>query len=296
MKCEAMDSLTSNFTVRRMCKVLGVRESTYYQWKKQEHRRIERRKQEESIVKKVIDAFEINDRTYGTIRLKRYLESKEIYLSEYKIRKIMRENGLYVETQSKFKPYGKNSESKNGYSDNILNQNFNVESINEVWVSDITYIKTMIGWVYLAVVIDLFNREVIGYSISKIIDTELVLKAFTNALIKSKGKQRIIFHSDRGSQYRSIKLKKLLEENGFIQSMSRKGNPYDNSCVESFFANLKKERVHRRRYTNVDEVKRDLFQYIELFYNRRRIHSKLGYVSPVEYRVNKVKIYDKINA
>jgi len=165
----------------------------------------------------------------------------------------MRENGMYPETRTKYKPMH-NGKVNGRYYRNLLQQNFRTEKKNQVWVGDITYIKTNMGWVYLATVMELYNREIIGYSISKKIDTELVKAALGNA----------------------IRIK---------ESMSRPGCPYDNSCKESFFATLKKERIYRREYDTMKDVERDLFRYIELFYNRKRLHSVLGYMSPVAYRL-----------
>ena len=157
--------------------------------------------------------------------------------------------------------------------------------MNKVWAGDITYIATNLGWVYLAVVLDLKNKEAIGYEISKNIDSELSMSALGNA-IALRGKHKdLIFHSDRGSQYSSKKYKAMLEKNGIVGSMSASGCPYDNSCMESFFASLKKELNYRKKYATIDDVKTDVFRYIELFYNRKRLHSSLGYMSPVEYRL-----------
>ena len=138
---------------------------------------------------------------------------------------------------------------------------------------------------YLAAVLDLSNREVIGYALSKKIDTELVKKALENAIGKRGMKKGLVFHSDRGSQYASKGYQRMLEENGIRGSMSRAGCPYDNSCMESFFATLKKERIYRRKYDTLEEVTKDMFRYIEIFYNRKRLHSVLGYMSPVDYRI-----------
>ena len=140
------------------------------------------------------------------------------------------------------------------YSKNRLKQNFRTQERNEVWVGDITYIKSEIGWIYLAVVIDLYNREIIGYEISKKIDTELVKRALANAIARNGLKEGLIFHSDRGCQYASKGYRQMLEENGILASMSRPGCPYDNSCAESFFATIKKERIYRRRYVTMKEV------------------------------------------
>ena len=196
----------------------------------------------------------------------------------------MRENGFYPETRKKYKPYRK-GKADGKYYRNLIQQNFRAEKRNQVWVGDITYLKTKLGWVYLAAVIDLYNREVIGYAVSKKIDTELVKQALGNAIARSGVAEGLVFHSDRGSQYASRGYQKMLAEYGIEGSMSKPGCPYDNASMESFFATLKKERIYRREYVTMEEVKADMFRYIELFYNRKRIHSVLGYMSPVEYRL-----------
>ena len=145
--------------------------------------------------------------------------------------------------------------------------------------------RNYIGWVYLAIVMDLYNREVLGYSVSQHIDSELVKRVLGNAIARKGGLQGAVFHSDRGTQYNSESYQRMLRENGIRQSMSRAGCPYDNACSESFFATAKKECVYLKNYATIDEVKADVFEYIELFYNRKRMHSYLGYMSPVEYRL-----------
>jgi transposase InsO family protein len=281
-----MQQLTPQFSVRKMCKVLGVKERGYYQWKDQQEKRQERKETEAHLVQAVRDAFYEHNMIYGSRKLKKYLENKGISLSEWKVRRIMRENGLYSVIQKKFKP-GRGVRNRNArYSEDLLKQDFHTEEPNDVWISDITYIKTRIGWVYLAVVMDLYNREIIGYAVSEHINTELVLRAVTNAIGRHPNNlEGTIFHSDRGTQYTSTGLKNVLDFHGMIQSMSRSGCPYDNSCVESFFACLKKESIYRKEYMHIREVERDIFEYIELFYNRKRIHSTLGYLSPVSFRL-----------
>jgi len=197
----------------------------------------------------------------------------------------MRENGMYPATENKFRP-ARNGKRTGRYMENIVNQNFRPTGFNEIWAGDITYIKTLLGWVYLAVVIDLYNREVIGYSISKTIDTELVKRALGNALTRNNRKRGCtIFHSDRGTQYCSKGFQEMLEKHGLIGSMSRPGCPYDNACVESFFSTAKRECIYRKEYVTLNEVKADLFDYIEMFYNRKCMHRTLGYKSPVEFRL-----------
>jgi transposase InsO family protein len=284
MKYEAIKVNSSKFSVRKMCKTLELKEANYYKWKCQQEKRCCNKIDELKLMKTVENVFSDSRKTYGYRKMRHALEKEEIYLSEYKIRKIMRENGLYPETMRKYKPY-RNGKVQGQFSQNILNRNFRTNSKNKIWVGDITYIKTNLGWTYLAVVIDLYNREVIGYSMSKKIDTELVKRALSNALAGKGNVDGLIFHSDRGCQYSSIGYRKMLEGYGIISSMSRPGCPYDNSCVESFFATAKKECIYRKTYATMEEVKKDIFDYIELFYNRKRMHSVLGYMSPVEYRL-----------
>ncbi len=284
MKYEAINSHSSTFSVRKMCKALELHPSSYYRWKRTEQKRKSKMKEELELVRQVEKVFKDSDKTYGYRAMQRALYSEGVVISEYKVRRIMRENGLYPEIGTKYKPVH-NGKIDGKYYKNLLQQNFKTEKKNQVWVGDITYIKTQIGWVYLAAVMDLYNREVIGYSISKKIDTELVKQALSNAIARQGKEQGLIFHSDRGCQYSSKGYHKMLEEHDITGSMSRPGCPYDNSCMESFFATLKKERIYRSEYIAMQDVKKDMFRYIELFYNRKRLHSVLGYMSPVSYRL-----------
>lgn len=285
MKSEAIYINRRVFTIQEMCKTLGLGKSTYYKWVKNNNKQKIKRNAQIEIIKEVTKVFEENKKVYGYRKMQRALAVKGINLSLYKTRKIMRETGLYPELQIKFKPYP-NSKSDGRYNENILKQKFDVPELNKVWGGDITYIKTSLGWVYLGIVMDLYNREIIGYSISKTINTELVKRALSNALTRRNEKEKeILFHSDRGTQYSSNDYNKMLKENNIIGSMSRAGCPYDNSCVEGFFATLKKECIYKNKYDTMEKVERDLFEYIELFYNRKRLHATLGYLSPVQYRI-----------
>jgi len=284
MKHEAISVYSSEFSVVKMCEALEIEQRGYYQWLKGEEKRIEKRKAEIVLVEQVTEVFNESFKTYGYRRMHEALLAKGIKISEYRTKKIMRENGLYPETIKKQKPYPK-QKNDNRYSENEIQQEFNYAESNKCWAGDITYIKTFIGWVYLAVVLDLFNREVIGYSISKKVDTELVKRALSNALSRKGRVDGLVFHSDRGCQYSSVGFNKMLELHGIKGSMSKAGCPFDNSCVESFFATTKKERIYRKNYVTMGDVESDMFEYIELFYNRKRIHSTLGYLSPVEYRM-----------
>lgn len=190
---------------------------------------------------------------------------------------------------------GKCRPAHNGKTDgrlfeNKLRQNFITEEANQVWAGDITYIKTNKGFLYLATVMDLFNREIIGYSISKNIDSKLTKNALGNALARTDRRNgKVTFHSDRGSRYASNSFQQMLKKYAMEGNMSRPGCPYGNACLENFFSTAKKERFYQKGYSTLEEVKWDLFEYIELIYNRKRMHSHLGYMSPVEYRMAKEK-------
>ena len=291
MKCEAIYANSSEHSVRKMCKALELRESTYYQWLRGERRRQERLRKEQALVETVKRVFEETNRVYGCRRLRRALMAEGIVLSEWKVRRIMRENGIYPESARKYRP-GRRGKADGRYYGNEIEQDFRSSRPNEKWVGDITYLKTKLGWVYLAAVVDLYNREVIGYSVSRSIDSELTCRALANALQRQgKKSDGLIFHSDRGSQYCSRRYQQMLQENNIRGSMSKAGCPYDNSCMESFFASLKKERFYRREYATIDDVRKDLFYYIEIFYNRKRLHSSLGYMSPVAYRLKELGLH-----
>lgn len=284
MKYEAIEQYSQIFPIKKMCKVLGINVSNYYRWKRNRKKNELKVRKELEFVIKIEKIFKESDKTYGYRAIHASMKRENIDISEYKVRKIMRENGMYPETMTKYRP-ARSGKIDGKYQADRIKQNFKVHEKNKVWVGDITYIKTQIGWIYLAVVLDLYNREVIGYAMGKKIDAELTKQALANAMGRQGVKEGLIFHSDRGSQYVSKGYQKMLEDNGIKSSMSRPGCPYDNSCAESFFATLKKERIYRRNYDTMEEVRQDMFRYIELFYNRKRLHSALGYMSPVEYRL-----------
>ncbi len=171
-------------------------------------------------------------------------------------------------------------------AENKLNQDFTASKPNQKWVTDITYIPTKEGWLYLAVVLDLYSRKVVGWAMDEHMERSLVMSALRMALLARKPHKELLHHSDRGSQYASNDYQKLLDDNKITCSMSRKGNCYDNAVMESFFATLKQERVYHQHYQSRQQAKQDLFEYIEVWYNRKRTHSTLGYMSPEEFENN----------
>ena len=204
-------------------------------------------------------------------------------MSICKINAIMKANNLVCLHTKKFKVVTTDSKHKHAISDNTLNRDFNSHEPNRIWVADITYIRTLGGWVYLAIILDLFSRRIVGYQTSTSIDTNLVLKALDNALQQHRPSAGLLYHSDRGVQYASSDFRDAISKASFIQSMSRKGNCWDNAPAESFFATLKKELIYPLGICTKFQVERELFEYIEAYYNTVRLHSSLGYMSPLEY-------------
>jgi len=265
-----------------MCRVLRASPSGYHEWlgrKKSQHEAENAR-----LVDRIKEIFEESDKTYGSRRVHRQLRLEGETCSKRRVARLMRVNGLRPKTRRKFKA---TTDSKHDLpvAENLLDRHFVCDGPNRVWVSDITYIWTLEGWLYLAVVIDLFNRAVVGWSMSERIDRVLVLDALSMATGRRQPGCGLIHHSDRGSQYASYDYQDALKSRGMLCSMSRKGNCWDNAVAESFFGSLKTERVYHRRYRTRDEARRDIFEYVEVFYNRVRLHSTLGYLSPAQFEV-----------
>lgn len=283
MKYEFIDSHRSEYRVSKMCKVLAVSSSGYYAWK----RRAPRPKELEDlkILRVMMEIHEQNYHTYGGVKMKHCLEQKGWYISLGRIYRLMRQNGIYTVHKYKHRPVTKEPIERL-YKENLLNREFKASQPDRVWVGDITYIRTRAGWVYLAVVLDLFNKEIVGWALSRRPDTELTIRAMTHALVRRKKPKGVLFHSDRGCQYSSKRYQRYLEEHHISGSMSRKGNPFDNACCESFFATLKKEWIYFKRYAGLEGAEASVFEYIEVFYNRKRMHSSLGYLSPKQFLAN----------
>jgi putative transposase len=203
-----------------------------------------------------------------------------------RVQKIMKNNNLKSIIVKKYRPHSNKSDDNNQEYSNLLKQNFNATMPNEKWVSDITYINTINdGWCYLASVMDLYTKKIVGFHFSKNIKTDIIMRALNNAISSKTPNKGLIIHSDRGSQYTSNNYQDHVKKLGFKLSYSKKGCPYDNACIESFHASLKKELVYNTKYFNFKEARLSLFEYIESFYNRIRIHSSLNYLSPNEFEM-----------
>ena len=275
-----MKANQSNFGVEKMCNVLGASRSGYYN--RMKNGKSKRELEREDLLIKIKDAYVESRGVYGSPRITAELKRRGENCNRKTIARLMKSEGIHAKTVKRFKRTT-NSNHKGKISENILNQNFIVRKPNKVWVSDITYIRTREGWLYLAAVLDLYSRRVIGWKVDKYLHSELVVKALERALEERTAEEGIIFHSDQGIQYASTELRNVLSQNKILQSMSRKGNCYDNAVSESFFHSLKTEHVNFENYKTRLEAKLSLFDYIEIFYNRKRLHSSIGYNSPVEY-------------
>ena len=263
--------------VTQACHVLNVSRSGYYAFKL--------RARSTAICVTSVHlkaAFAASDRSYGSRRLVTALKENQIIIGRYKVRRLMREANIKPVWKRKFI---NTTDSKHNLpvAENILNRQFNPTQPNQAWTSDITYIRTRTGWLYLAVVMDLYSRKIIGWATSSTMLAELVCRALQMAIWQRQPSAGLILHSDRGSQYASDEYQALLNQHGIICSMSRKGNCWDNAVMERFFLNLKMERVWQRDYANQLEASKDITDYIVGFYNCVRLHSTLGNVPPIIY-------------
>ena len=271
-----------------MCKVLKVSRSCYYRWLSIE-------KQEDTKLNNLIkNIFETSNSTYGTRRIKHQLvKDYGLIVSRRRIGKIMKKLGLVCKNKKRFRVKTTNSNHNFLIAPNRLNQDFFVTKPNQVYVGDITYIPTKQGWLYLAVVIDLFSRRVIGWSMDDTMKTSLVNDALLMAIQRRKPKPGLIWHTDRGSQYASDSHKQLLKKFGIIQSMSRKGNCWDNAVSESFFHTLKTELIYNSIFETKTQARIEIFSFIEIWYNRKRLHSYLDYMSPDEFEQKMLPFVNK---
>ena len=261
-----------------MCRLLHVSRSCYYHWLRVE-------KQEDTELNDLIkEVFVQSRRTYGTRRIKKRLEQLYgLVLSRRRIGRIMKRLSLYVLKKRRYRAQTTNSNHTYMTSPNRLQQDFYACVPDQIYVGDITYIPTSEGWLYLAVVIDLYSRKVVGWSMAEHMSTVLVNDALFMALKTRHVQHGLIWHTDRGSQYASDSHRELLSEYGIIQSMSRRGNCYDNAVAESFFHSLKTELTHHIKFETRSQANQAIFEYIEVFYNRQRLHSSNNYMSPVDF-------------
>lgn len=268
------------YSLTILCRVLRVSRSGYYAWKKRpESCRVV---DNQHLVTRIRQIHKESWGTYGSPRVHRQLRLDGMLCSRGRVERLMSSNRIYGQSRRRF-VVTTDSKHTLPVSPNILDRKFSVMALDRVWVSDITYIPTNEGWLYLAGVLDLCSRRIVGWSMSKSLERSVVMDALTMAYRHRKPGQGLIHHADRGCQYASQDYQSLLASYGMQSSMSRKGDCWDNAPMESFFATLKKELVHGFKFRTREEARRMIFEYIEVFYNRQRLHSSLGYVSPATF-------------
>lgn len=263
-----------------MCELLNISRSGYYEW-------LNRKPSQRELANKQLDLkikaiFNEHKQRYGAPRITKVLQAQNEFCSQNKVARRMKQLQLRAVAKKKFK-VTTDSEHNKPIFENVLNRDFKTMTLNQKWVQDITYIYTEEGWLYLAVVIDLHSRAVIGWAMNKRMTKELVCNALLMALFRRKFPKGVIIHSDRGSQYCSKRYRRLLETHQLIGSMSRRGNCWDNAICESFFHSLKVELIHECIYKSREEAKKSIFEYIEIYYNKKRLHSSLDYKAPFTF-------------
>lgn len=281
MKFQFIDQHQHQFVIAVMCRVLSVSRSGYYAWRK---RPASPRKMANDIVLEKIKAAHRKSRqTYGSPRIQAELVAQGIRCGHNRVARLMRLNGLRAKQKRAFKVKTTDSNHHQPVAPNLLDQDFQTDQPDRKWLTDITYIATAEGWLYLAVVLDLYSRRIVGWAMSDRLERQLVIDALLMALQARRPPPGLLHHSDRGSQYASQEYQALLTKHQLRCSMSRAGNCYDNAPMESFFSTLKSELIHHRRYATRAEARADIFEFIEVFYNRLRRHSALAYQSPVMF-------------
>ncbi|HLF17902.1 MAG TPA: IS3 family transposase [Candidatus Omnitrophota bacterium] len=272
----------TEFKINTMCQTLKVSRSGYYRWLDQ------RTEAKDPIREDIKRVFFESHRSYGSPRIYRQLKTEGITCGRHRIARLMREDGIIARRHRKYKK-PVSMQRIQPVANNILDRAFQVSMKDTVWACDVSYFWTHDGWVHLAIVMDLFSRKVIGWSMSNRIDKELTQDALSMALAAREPNRTVMHHSDQGAEYSNKEYQALLRKNNMVISMSRKANCYDNAVVESFFKTIKTELTRRKKFNTKDEAQSAIFEYIEIFYNRKRMHSTLGYLSPAEYeRLNSI--------
>lgn len=285
MKFEFIRTHAAQYPVSLLCGALEVSKAGYYAWKKT-RATAESKPGELALRVHIRAAFRRSEGTYGSPRVHEELRGEGLRVSRKRVEQLMRAEGLCARPKGRFRPTTTDSAHAYGIAPNLLKRQFGVEAcagVNQVWVSDITYLPTGEGWLYLAVVLDLKSRRVVGYALEETLDARLATEALRRALWSRRPAAGLIHHSDRGVQYASAEYREVLERHGVLASMSRRGDCYDNAVAESFFSTLEWELVQRRSWATRAQAKQSVREWIERWYNVRRLHSSLGYRSPAHF-------------
>lgn len=270
-----------------MCRVLEVSRSGYYAWRGRAPSAAAERRIK--LTEQICQVHQKSDQVYGAVRVYRQLLTTDMRCSRNTVAKLMRRAGLRSKMQRRFVVRTTDSRHAHPIAKNLLNREFQRDDVNQAWAADITYIRTGEGWLYLAVLMDLCSRKIVGWATSDSLAAEMCCRALRMAMLHRRPQQPVLHHSDRGVQYACDEYGQLISESGLEPSMSRTGNCYDNAVIESFFGTLKTELVYHQNYATREAARQSLFEYIEVFYNRERLHSTLGYVSPATFEANLAK-------
>lgn len=271
--------------IRSLCLHLQVSPSGYYDWQKRRLCPGLRAIEDQKLAREIQQIHSQSRQTYGSPRVEKELRKKGRRHGRNRIARLMKQNSLCGRQKKRFRVQTTDSRHDQPIAPNRLAQAPRASAPNQLWVADITYIETGEDWLYLAAIMDLYSRKIVGWAMSERLDTVLVLKALAMALLHRQPPRNLLFHSDRGVQYASADYRQALSQAGLIASMSRSGNCYDNASMESFWSTLKLELVYRRCFASHAQARTQIFDYIETFYNRQRIHSALDYLSPVDFEL-----------
>jgi transposase InsO family protein len=280
MKYRFVEKHQKQYSVGRLCVMLGISRSGYYAWRKRKPSQREQNNQ--TLIDHIRRIHKMSRKAYGSPRVYAQLKKQGYFCNKKRVARLMRQDGLKGQRKYR-KVMTTNSKHNFPVAPNVLNREFQAEKPNQKWVADITYIPTEEGWLYVAGVLDLFSRKIVGWDMSSQIDETLVENALRMALYQRQPGKGLLHHSDRGSQYASHQIHNILAANQVQVSMSGKGNCYDNAVMESFWGTLKNEWVHHQKYQTRSQARTDIFSYIEGFYNTVRLHSTLEYLSPAEF-------------
>jgi transposase InsO family protein len=271
--------------IGKLCQTLAVSPSGYYDWQRRQTQPGPRAQADESLLRELRELHAQSRQTYGSPRLQVLLRRQGRLHGRNRIARLLRLAGLHGRSRRRYRPQTTDSGQALPIAPNRLAQTAPATAPNQVWVADVTYIPTGEGWLYLAGVLDLYSRQLVGWAMSPRNDTALVLAAWHMAIQHRQPPARLLFHSDRGSQYASGPFRQALQQAGVVPSMSRAGNCYDNATMESFWSTLKWELVYRTTFATRQQAQAELFDYIEVFYNRQRLHSALNYLCPVDFEL-----------
>lgn len=280
MKFSIVAELAPHHPAKALCQMLQVSRSGYYAWCKRGPSR--RQKENDRLMVEIRATHEHSRATYGYRRVYASLAAKSIACGIHRVRRLMQQYGLRAQRKRRYRTTTE-SRHRHPIAPNLLDRDFSATAANQKWVSDITFVPTHEGWLYIAAIMDLYSRLVVGWAMESFLNQELGLKALRMALDGRQPPPGLLHHSDRGVQYANNNYQQLLTDQIAVASMSRTGNVYDNAPMESFFATLKRELIHFRTYRTRDEARADIFEFVEVFYNRQRLHSALNYCSPADF-------------